>query len=72
MLPDGYSASELLDVEDAEGRLDPIEVQAWEHSALEHGPDTEGQLRTSSAGVATSPGMMAPVTPLAEMFSDVQ
>lgn len=34
VLSDGYSASEPLDVEGAEGRQDPIEVQAWENSAL--------------------------------------
>ena len=61
VLSDGFSASEPLDVEDAEGRQNPVEAQVWEDAGLEHGSDQGG---------AISPGMMAPVTPLAEVPSD--
>ena len=61
VLSDGFSASEPLDVEDAEGRQNPMEAQVWEDAGLEHGSDQGG---------AISPGMMAPVTPFAEVPSD--
>ena len=61
VLSEGYSASEPLDVEDAEGRQEFVEAQVWEDAGLEHGSDQGG---------AISPGMMAPVTPLADMPSD--
>ena len=61
VLSDGYSASEPLDVEDAEGRQEFVEAQTWENAGLEHG---------SEQGGAISPGMMAPVTPLVDMPSD--
>jgi hypothetical protein len=61
VLSEGYSASEPLDVEDAEGRQEFVEAQVWEDAGLEHGSDQGG---------AISPGMMAPVTPLAEAPND--
>ena len=50
---DRYSASEALDVGDAEDAQDPIEMQAWEDAGLEHSSDTEGYNRTSGPGGAT-------------------
>jgi hypothetical protein len=61
VLSDGYSASEPSDVADAKGRQESMETQTWEDAGLEHGCDQGG---------AISPGMMAPLTPLAEMPSD--
>ena len=67
---DGYSASEGLDVGDAEDKQDAMEMQAWENVGLEYGTDTEGNDRTSVPGGAMSPGIMAPMTPLSEMPDD--
>ena len=61
VLSEGYSASEPLDLEDTENRQEPMEAQAWEDAGLEYG---------SEQGGAISPGMMAPVTPLADEPSD--
>ena len=47
-----------------------MEMQAWENAGLEYVTDTEGNDRTSVPGGATSPGMMAPMTPLSEMPGD--
>ena len=64
---DGYSASEALDVGEAEDRHDPIDVQAWEDAGLEYGSDPEGHNGTSGSGEAISPGMAAFSTPMSEM-----
>ena len=54
------TATQLLNLrtwQTLEGRQEPMETQTWEGAGLEHGCDQGG---------AISPGMMAPLTPLAD------